>query len=79
MKEIEEIVRKIRVGEGLNDAELDKGLDFFLDMEKGLAVLGPTFHLAWKECASTVILLQGFKHAREQARKPSPLAHIPHD
>lgn len=83
MDKIEEIIEKIRLGDGLTDSELEKGLDFFKDMAMGLRALGPNFYHAWKECNFTFMKLEGYQAARferkNREKKPDPKVPIaPH-
>ena len=60
-----EIVEKVRVGDGLSDAELNTALSFYGQLESGLRLLGPTFHLAWAEVQRVLHMLESYKHNRD--------------
>jgi hypothetical protein len=60
-----EIVEKVRVGDGLSDAELNTALAFYGQMESGLRLLGPRFHLAWAEVQRVHDMLRSYRHNRE--------------
>jgi hypothetical protein len=60
-----EIVEKVRVGDGLSDAELNTALSFYGQLEAGLRLLGPRFHLAWAEVQRVLHMLESYKHNRD--------------
>ena len=59
-----EIIRKIRDGDRLSDAELNEAIDFYGRMEDGLRLLGPHFHLARVEVQRTHNTLQTYRYHR---------------
>lgn len=61
---MKEILEKIASGDGLNDFQLDKAIEFYTQMEQGLRLLGPHYHLAWVPVMHTLDALQGYKRAR---------------
>jgi hypothetical protein len=61
-----EIIRKISVGDGLTDAELDTALKFYQGLARDLSILGPYFHFPWVECQRTTDALEGFRRSRER-------------
>jgi hypothetical protein len=60
-----DVIEKIRVGDHLTDEELDEAIAFYGQMESGLRLLGPTFHLAWAEVQRVLYQLQSYRHNRD--------------
>lgn len=60
-----DIVEKIRVGDPLTDEELDEAIAFYGQLESGLRLLGPTYHLAWIEVQRVLYQLQSYRHNRD--------------
>ena len=62
----EELERKIRIGDGLTDAELETALAFYANMESGLRLLGSHFHHAWVDVSGVHRRLQEYHKCRTQ-------------
>jgi len=60
-----DLIEKIRVGDHLTDEELDEAIAFYGQLESGLRLLGPTFHLAWVEVQRVYHALRGYRHHRD--------------
>lgn len=60
----EELWQKIQTGDGLTDSELTEAYIWFRDLADDLELLGPIFHLAWKEAHFRRRDLKGFMEAR---------------
>ena len=65
---IELIIKKLSVGDSLSDPELATAIGFYRKAEETLRLLGPYFHLAWKEVYATLQLLNDFHSARSMYR-----------
>lgn len=60
------MVQKFNDGDALTDDELDQLIYLYTSLEFGLKLLGPRFHLAWKEVMHNLERLNSFKEARQE-------------
>lgn len=60
-----QIIHKIIVGDPLSDDELNAAISFYGQMEAGLRLLGPKYHLAWAEVQRTYSSLQLYRINRD--------------
>lgn len=61
-----DIVRKIEIGDGLDDRELDAALELYTRLEADLDLLGEKFFLARVEITRTCEQLRRFKSWRSE-------------
>lgn len=68
-KKYRALVDKIYEGDGFTDAELDKAIELFTDLEWRLGLLGARFHHAWLDVYQHLVCFEGFKASREEGKK----------
>jgi hypothetical protein len=59
------IIAKIQEGDRLTDDELNVALEFYSQMEKGLRLLGPHYHLPWAAVRRVHDELQSYRLSRD--------------
>lgn len=59
------IIAKIQDGDRLSDDELNVALEFYGQMEKGLRLLGPHYHLPWAAVRRVHDELQSYRQSRD--------------
>lgn len=67
--EMTPILKKISVGDGLTDAELNRARKFFTELENKLSLMGPEFFLALNPVRRKRMELDDFYHYRKYHRK----------
>jgi hypothetical protein len=61
-----EIVRKVEVGDPLNDKELEAAIAFYSQLSSMLSVMGSEYRLAFTPVVSTCDMLKSFREARKR-------------
>jgi len=65
-EKLEAVLKKIGKGDGLTDEELELAIDFYKEAEWRLKLLGPHFHLAWREVYFRLTAFEEFKLNRQR-------------
>jgi predicted nucleic acid-binding protein len=60
------VYQALRRGDSIPDRDLDTAIQELLPAVNLLRLLGPTFHLAWKELFESLTLMQGYQLARRK-------------
>jgi len=66
--QFKEADEKFIQGDGISDEELQLLLEFYRPLAAKLKLLGPHFHLAWRECLSRTVTLIGFARSRAERK-----------
>ena len=62
----EEANKAFLVGDAISDTELKLLIAFYTRLTNDLAVLGPNFHLSWKECFYRLQKLEEFAQSQKE-------------
>lgn len=61
-----ELIERIRIGDPIDDKELDDAIKFYKELESKTKLLGQRFHFYWVHCLNELRRLQGYKEARKR-------------